>query len=225
MYRRSAAKKWLFVAIFSCGAVLSAAAQAVVTYTLGPVEIVRDGRTITAEIGSAVRQDDIIRTGEGATAIVELADGAEIKLRAESRVRLDSLSEELTVELQNGGLFSRIVDRSLRGSYSVKTSTVVAGVRGTEFFVAFGRSVEERADVWLCVNEGVVDVQVPQEGASTDVEAGEGINILSGSRLTEPRFYQWTTELNWNMNPEEGEVSDDTDLDRAYSDLLDQDYD
>jgi len=57
------------------------------------------------------------------------------------------------------------------------------------------------------------------------VREGEGINILDGVRLTDAQPYDWTRELNWNMDPDRGEVYDDTDLDQAYADLLDQDYD
>ncbi len=32
----------------------------------------------------------------------------------------------------------------------------------------------------------------------------EGINILSGRKLTDPVFYPWTKELNWNIDPDPG---------------------
>jgi len=105
------------------------------------------------------------------------------------------------------------------------TPSMVAGVRGTEFFVAYGRKIEDEYDVWLCVNDGAVEVALPEVGSSAVVEEGEGINILGGNRLTEPEFYPWTEKLNWNMEPEKGDVRDTTDLDEAYADLLDQDYD
>ena len=57
------------------------------------------------------------------------------------------------------------------------------------------------------------------------VEEGEGINILAGLRATEPRFFPWTLKLNWNFDPDSGKIVDKTDLDAAYADLLDQDYD
>ena len=53
---------------------------------------------------------------------------------------------------------------------------------------------------------------------------GKGINIVGGKTLTKPRFYPWTQKLNWNTEPDAGDVIDRTDLDQAYSDLLDQDY-
>jgi len=91
--------------------------------------------------------------------------------------------------------------------------------------VAFGRTVEEAPDIWLCVNSGSVEVSIQGTRRSTVVEEGKGINIIAGKKLTRPRFYRWTRELNWNMNPAAGDIEDNTDLDQAYGDLLDQDYD
>ena len=52
-----------------------------------------------------------------------------------------------------------------------------------------------------------------------------GINIVAGTRLTKVRKYPWTRRLNWNVDPTLGGVEDTTDLEQAYADLLDQDYD
>ena len=101
---------------------------------------------------------------------------------------------------------------------------MIAGVRGTEFFVAYGRTIETEPDIWLCVNEGSVNVSLFKTGDSVIVNKGEGINIISGRKLTEPVFYPWTKDLNWNTNPDAGSVIATTSLDSAYEDLLDQDY-
>jgi ferric-dicitrate binding protein FerR (iron transport regulator) len=127
------------------------------------------------------------------------------------------------VGLTRGSLFSRVAKR-LTGRYSVRTDAAVAGVRGTEFFVAYGRRIDELPDVWLCVNEGSVEVSVARTAQTVIVSQGEGINIVGGLKLTPPRRYAWTRRLNWNSDPAKGEVLDRTNLDQAYSDLLDQDY-
>ena len=41
--------------------------------------------------------------------------------------------------------------------------------------------------------------------------------------MTPPQKYGWTESLNWNMNPDAGELIDRTRID--YQDLLKQDYD
>ena len=121
-------------------------------------------------------------------------------------------------------MFSQVA-KGLVGGFRVKTLSAIAGVRGTEFFVAYGRQIDERPDIWLCVNSGSVEGSVPETGESVVVDEGKGINIVAGVKLTTPRFYAWTRRLNWNTDPAVGDVADSTDLDQAYSDLLDQDYD
>jgi hypothetical protein len=184
-----------------------------------------DGRQ-TADFGSIVELGDLLVTGTDGVVIVSLGDGARIKLRENSRVEIGINETTPSVGLEQGGLFAqvrRIGGRQTR--FEVTTPTTVAGVRGTEFFAAYGRTIEDRPDLWLCVNEGAVEVAVRQTGSTTIVEEGEGVNVLNGTRTTDPRFFPWTQDLNWNFDPEQGEVRDNTDLNGAYSDLLDQDYD
>ena len=152
-----------------------------------------------------------------------LLSGAACILLLISVLAFDTLGEQAAVKLSTGGLFSRIAKKALKG-YSVKTDTMLAGVRGTEFFVAYGKKIDELADVWLCVNDGSVDVTITETGDRVTVRKGKGINIVGGKKLTKPRRYKWTQELNWNIDPELGEVADNTDLNQAYSDLLGQDY-
>ena len=111
----------------------------------------------------------------------------------------------------DGGVFSRVT-RRLRGRCEVRTLTAVAGVRGTEFFVEYGRTIDRCPAIWLCVNSGGVEVEVSDSGEEIVVDAGEGINIVGGTRLTKPRRYAWTRNLNWNVDPDEGEVLDTSDL-------------
>jgi hypothetical protein len=68
-------------------------------------------------------------------------------------------------------------------------------------------------------------VDLPASGQSTLVKEGLGVNIVAGEKLTRPRPYPWTRKLNWNNDPAAGMVEDATNLDQAYADLLDQDYD
>ena len=198
------------------------AQEAEIVYIEEQVDVVRDGSGFPADFGTPLRQGDQIRTGVGATAIVRTSAGHELKLQESTEIMLSDLTQQTSVRLERGGLFSRI--RRLAGrSFTVRTPSVAAGVRGTEFFMAYGRTVEEKPDVWLCVNEGTVAVAAGD--SEVMVNAGEGVNILGSSRITDPRFFSWTQELNWNMDPVRGPVKDDTDLDGAYSDLLDIDYD
>jgi ferric-dicitrate binding protein FerR (iron transport regulator) len=195
-----------------------------IVYTYGQVRVHGNPDVVTAEIGMSVGEGDVIETGGDSMAVISLVDGAEIKLRENTTLALDSLGRNVSVRLASGSVFSR-VRRYMVSGFSVKTETAVMGVRGTEFFVAYGRKIDSYRDVWVCVNAGSVEVSVLDTRDTLIVEEGTGINIVGGTNLTSPQRYPWTRKLNWNMDPAEGAVVDRTDLDQAYSDLLDQDYD
>ena len=195
-----------------------------ITYLSGVVNVLRDNERIDGFIGLELFKDDRIETKANSMLIFELIDIGEIKMRENTSLSLDSLGRDSVVSLKFGGVFSKL--RTLgTGSYSVKAQSMVAGVRGTEFFVAYGKIIEENPDIWLCVNEGAVEVGIENQQDSVIVKEGEGINILSGNKITKPKFYPWTKDLNWNTDPKKGAVVDDTNLDQAYSDLLNLDYD
>ena len=163
-------------------------------------------------------------SGAKSLAVIDLANGTTVKLREKTTLAIDSIGELISVNLSAGGVFTTIAGK-LTGKFSVRTRSAVAGVRGTEFFVAYGRTIDSQPDVWLCVNSGIVDVSIPGTGQDVQVKAGLGINIVGGKKITTPRRYPWTRRLNWNVNPGGGKVADSTSLEAAYSDLLDQDYD
>lgn len=216
----------LLVLLFVVG-MMAEAQDARVEYVDGEVWVETDGGRQAADFGTPLEEGDVVITGVDGVAVVTVSAGSRVKLRENTVVTIDAGTTAGSVELRQGGIFARVRQAATgeRRSFEVRTPTVVAGVRGTEFFVAYGRTIEDLPDVWLCVNEGAVEISIREVNDVTVVEEGEGVNILSGIRATEPRFYAWTTQLNWNFDPDDGEIRDTTDLDGAYSDLLDQDYD
>ncbi|MDT8298495.1 MAG: FecR family protein, partial [Spirochaetaceae bacterium] len=115
----------------------------------------RSGSELNGEIGLNLREGDRVMTSTNSLAVLELTDRGTLKLREDSELILGSLEDEVPVSLARGGLFSRI--RQLTGwGYHVETPNVIAAVCGTEFFVAYGRIIDDAPDVWLCVNEGAV---------------------------------------------------------------------
>ena len=197
--------------------------QSIISYLEGDVTVTRNSRKMDGDFGMDLEQGDVVRTGSRALAILELEHGRTLKLRENSTVVLDNLSKRTSVELETGSVFAK-VDRLLGGSFNVQSEGVVAGVRGTQFFMAYGEKIDDKADLWLCVNEGRVEVSIPEMGESVLVNEGEGIIIPGSSKLTDPEAYDWTKDLNWSTDPDSGDVRDETDLSGAYSDLLDQDY-
>jgi ferric-dicitrate binding protein FerR (iron transport regulator) len=212
----------LALAILSPSALFALNGQ--VLYTEGDVTVRSGSQVRDAAIGDSLGPGDVVATGARSLAVIDMGNATTLKLREKTTLALDSIGEQAAVTLTAGGVFTTIT-RKLTGNFSVRTSSAVAGVRGTEFFVAYGRTIDRLPDVWLCVNQGAVEVALPETGQAVLVKEGTGINIVGGAKLTTPRRYPWTRRLNWNMDPGTGVVVDRTNLDQAYSDLLDQDYD
>jgi hypothetical protein len=195
-----------------------------VVYTEGDVAWRNGADTHDAAIGDSLGPGDVIVTGAKSLAVIDLANGTTLKMKEKTTLAIDSIGEATAVTLTAGAVFTTIA-RKLTGRFSVNTQTAVAGVRGTEFFVAYGKTIDAKPDVWLCVNSGAVEVTIPDTGQTVVVKQGLGINIVGGAQITSPKSYPWTRKLNWNIDPRSGKVDDSTSLDQAYSDLLNQDYD
>lgn len=192
------------------------------SFVKGAVTVHAGGAKREGKTGDALVSGEAVATGAGAVAVVDISDGSQLKLRELSRVVLDLASDEAALSL--GGIFAKVTKRSSNSSFRVRAGPAVVAVKGTEFFTAFGRPARGGRDLWVCVNEGAVVVATTASKKTVEVPQGRGVLIKSGRTLTRPQAYDWTKTLNWNMDPAGGSVEDKTELDGAYSDLLDQDY-
>lgn len=204
---------------------LLAADAGKITFAAGTVEIERGGKWQKATLGAALDQADKLRTGRDGTAVVALRTGARLKLKPDSTVRLNSVDKATAVELQAGAVFAQVDTRKAGHTFEIRAQTTVAAVRGTEFFFAYGKQGKQKSDLWLCVNEGLVNVVDSATQSEVNVRAGEGIIIPTDKKIPKPKAYAWTKKLNWNMDTKNGTVEDKSNLKEAYSDLLRQNYD
>lgn len=198
------------------------AAEGRLAYVSGRVSVESFGKSEAGKAGLAVPSGTAVATGPRSTAVVSLPDGSTLKLRARTRLVVslpDRPSAFTEAYLQAGGVFAKVA-KQVKEHFRVRTQSAVAAVRGTQFFTSFGRG----RDLWICVRDGVVEVSARGSAKTADLSAGQGVLIKGGTNLTQPQAYDWTKKLNWNMDAAGGPVEDKTDLDAAYSDLLDQDY-
>lgn len=213
--------------MFAAGPLFAADAKpARLVHAAGDVTIEGKAGGRLAKSGAALAEGDSVVTAAGAVAVVELPDGSRLKLRESSRLAVTFPGPNAPATeafLSFGSVFAKVAKRAGQ-RFQVRTPSAVAAVRGTEFFTAFGRAHGEARDLWVCVHEGAVDLTTTKSPAGVLVPAGKGVLIKSGLDLGKPQAYDWTKSLNWNMDAEKGGVEDKTDLDGAYSDLLDQDY-
>ena len=171
-----------------------------------------------------------IKTGKKSMVIIAMADGSKVKMRSNSAITLNSLSSNgIEVGLQAGGVFSKVIKQQGANRFRVRTPTAVAGVRGTEFFVAYGDSIrgKKEKDALMCVNEGQIEVK----GSGSQkvlLNAGEGIVFNKSEKLPAPEKLPWLKKFNWSMKTD-ASAADETDVKEAYTsgykDLRKQNYD
>jgi ferric-dicitrate binding protein FerR (iron transport regulator) len=207
------------------GAALPAADAGKITYATGKVEIERAGKWQKATLGATINEAEKLRTGNNGTAIVMLKTGATLKLKPDTIIAMSSVNTETTIELQGGAVFAKVDKKKAGQIFEIRAQTTVAAVRGTEFFFSYGKKAKDKSDLWLCVNEGRVNVVDSDTKSEVDVNAGEGIIIPTDKAIPKPKAYAWTRKLNWNMDATKGGIEDKSNMQGAYSDLLKQNYD
>jgi len=111
------------------------------------VRVIRDGAPLADPMGARLQKGDVIETGTETSALLRFADGNEVILGPDTRVRLGSL------EVFFGRVFA-----SVRGAFVVHSDTVSAEVEGTEYLFEQPRAEAVR----VVVLEGVVTCRSPQ---------------------------------------------------------------
>jgi len=200
-------------------------------FAAGKIFYKRGNLTINKKAGAKntpVKAGDIIITGKKSLAIIILNNGSKIKLSENTKLKLGKVDDKKTgtsVALLKGNAFFNVIKERLRGKkkFNVKTRSVSMGVRGTEFFASYGKGKSK--DIWMCVNRGKVLIKAKNEKKARLVNAGEGVRVKDGKKTSKPRPLAWTKKLNWEMDPTKGDVKNEINIEAAYTDILDEDYD
>lgn len=128
-----------------------AAGAARVDFASGDVKaLAPDGRSRTIDKGAEIASGETIDTGNG-RAQVRFTDGAQVSLAPQTQFRIDDYrfsgktdgSEKGFFSLLRGGMrtITGLVGRSNRENYKVTTTVATIGIRGTEFSVIYGNSI------------------------------------------------------------------------------------
>jgi hypothetical protein len=136
----------------------------------GLVRIGRDGTWLEGRPGMALRIGDRVETGPTADAVIRWPGGSELFMRPNSGGRVGSFSDTV------GEVFAKI-----KGLFTVETTFVRAGARGTAFLV---RTAAGGATT-VIVFEGRVSVD-STSGAWQAVEIGAGTMVLAHPRAPRP---------------------------------------
>ncbi|HSV97700.1 MAG TPA: PQQ-binding-like beta-propeller repeat protein [Spirochaetota bacterium] len=163
--------------------------ETVAAAVYGDVHFMRSGTISVLEAGALLGAGDTVRTGARAFAELRYGDKVTIRIKQNSRFRIDELAHGGDGRLRAGldlsaGTALLSFKKLQRGdSAEVRTPTSVAGVRGT----SFGVSVSENRDVRFEVLEGKISVRgrVVLDGAVPMDEAARGVLEGVERRLAE----------------------------------------
>lgn len=200
------------IIIFAVIAMMTISAYpASLSFVVGSVKVKSAAKWIDAGPGMTIKRGDTVKTMPKSLALIDLGTGSVVKIYPDSVFTLkgDLASKEgALLDLSAGTVFTKIAKGSGPKNLSIKHGTIVASVRGTLFYFALHKKLVAANDLWICVKEGSVEVKDAGTNAAVTVKEGEGILVKGGKQITPPKVYQWTTKLNWNMDPSKGSLVD-----------------
>lgn len=190
--------------------------RALVIYASGDATRSGPGGQALIKAGDTLDRGDTIATGDRSAVIIQIGDTIMVRLQAKTELSMDTLldSPEISLSLNSGSVLARITKLKAGNSFSVKTPTVVASVRGTAFSVTTGETDT------VAVTEGTVSVKILKSGQEIPVH--EGNSLDSGEKLKErPATGQERLEINRIMRMQFSSIKEDTPP-PDYSSLADQ---
>ena len=199
-------------------------AKARVVLASGDVGVKREGKRYSIPSGRTnkpVEAGDWVEAGANSLAIIDFPDGARMKVNAGTAFRIKEVARMKgglnSIRLDFGSIISKVPpppkDGIAKERFRVETTVATMGVRGTQFYAGFGGKDgwEERtkkkdpANLWMCVNEGNVEVVSSKGGDLVRVPQGMGVSVTDG-KVSRPEALQWTQGLNWKMDGEPDEL-------------------
>jgi hypothetical protein len=150
-----------------------------VSRVIPTVNIARAGKTISASAKTVVDWQDVVNTQASARARIALDDGSVLNVGSDSSIKVvkhDGGAQQTELELTYGKIRSQAQKiTKADGKFEVKTPAGVAGVVGTDFYVAFDQST---GTMNVAVFEGEVKV-CNLAGICVSVKAGQLTNVRS----------------------------------------------
>jgi hypothetical protein len=151
-----------------------------VSRVIPAVNIARSGKTISASAKTAVDWQDLVNTQVNARARIALDDGSVLNVGSESSMKVvkhDAGAQQTEIELTYGKLRTQAQKIAKPdGKFEVRTPAGVAGVVGTDFFVAYDNTT---GTMNVITFEGLVKV-CNLAGACVLVKAGQMTSVRSG---------------------------------------------
>jgi hypothetical protein len=126
-----------------------------ISLILPNVELTRGGQSVNVKPPTPVYWGDVVATGHMARARVALDDGSVLNVGSDASLTItkhDASQQQTQIDITYGEVRSKVVHIvKPGGSFQVRTPTGVAGVVGTDFYIAYQNSITR-----LIVYEGSV---------------------------------------------------------------------
>ncbi len=158
-----------------------------ISFYIGDVTALRQGKRINISMGTNMESGDIIKTGRGGTVSLVYKDGSKITLKEKSKIKIGSKSipgsDNVTLIAGNlNGKFTKLK----KGSKKVYTPTTICAIRGTEFDVGVSKNGESRVEL----KEGQLNLNNPygsqkiNEGTTVETEISrKPVKVRSSSSM------------------------------------------
>jgi hypothetical protein len=193
----------------------------------GSVQVKRAGTLewIPATRAVVLRQNDLVRTGSGATAEIQFADGTAFSVRPDSLITIEESSQNpvsrqqrVALSIQSGEANFQTAARNVPGSTTISTPTVrttadrdtagniqvaESGATGLRIFRGQGAAETRTGQrIALASNEGIRVDAAGAAGQKTTLPVVPQLTAPSnGTDIAYPDLAQGTTLLLWNAVP------------------------
>jgi len=154
----------------------------------GEVQVLRGESYLAAARGVEVQSNDIVESGKGASAQLDMEDGSVLKLGPETRLALSDYKLDAnknvvsaTLDVLSGWLRFAVAKLKPEGRYNFNTPVLTIGVRGTE-----GTIEAENEQGGLHLEEGAVDVTP----FGADMPSLPPVRVVSGEFIQRARGQQ-----------------------------------
>lgn len=167
--------------------IVAAAELGTVTVTEGDVRLLRGDAYYQAVAGVELARQDVVETGAGASAQLDMADGSILKLGPDTRLALSEYQIDdqrhvvrAGLDVLAGWLRFAVAKLGPDARYRIDSPVMSVGIRGTEGVLQAGSDGGEFA-----LDEGAVDITAPNDAGvpPAHVVAGQFVERRRGDRF------------------------------------------
>jgi len=168
---------------------------AVVTFLSGEVKNFRNGAMSPIKKNDILLPGDEISVGNKSSVDIQLSSGSAIKLKSNSKIKINSLLESESKEttrlsLFSGTIFAKVFKKTGKESqFLIAGPTLTAGVRGTEFVLSTGETDDANSfQEGVYVKEG--EVAVTEERGSKEFSVSGGEELVRTAKGMQKQILQ-----------------------------------